>query len=148
MGENKERFIVVDTNILIAALINPSSSVWSILESKEIKFFVPEFFLSELEEYKDLIKHKLSKKDKRANFDFLISDLFKNIEIIPQRFYIEKLARAVDIMSDIDEKDSPFLALAITLSCPIWSNDNHFKQQKEIKSYTTGELIRELIERQ
>lgn len=147
MGENKERCFVIDTNVLISALINPSSPVWSIIESKDLDFVVPEFFLSELEEYRDLIKDKLAKKDKRANFDFLISELFKNIEIIPQNIYLEKLARAADVMKNIDEKDSPFLALAITLGCPIWSNDRHFKQQKIIKSFNSEELIKEFIEK-
>ncbi len=146
MGENKERCFVVDTNVLIATLINPSSPVWSIIESKNIKFFVPEFFLSELEEYRDLIKHKLAKKDKRAKFDFLISDLFKNIEIIPQNIYLEKLARAVDIMKNIDEKDSPFLALALSLDCHLWSNDKHFKHQNLVRRYTTKEILEQLKE--
>ena len=64
MGENK---IVVDTNVLIGALINPNSIVWSILEIKDIEFFVPEFFLLELNEYKQLIKEKLDTKYKYTN---------------------------------------------------------------------------------
>jgi len=64
LGENK---IVVDTNVLIGALINPNSIVWSILEIKDIEFFVPEFFLLELNEYKQLIKEKLDTKYKYTN---------------------------------------------------------------------------------
>ena len=145
MGENKEKIcIVVDTNILIAELINPSSAVLSILEVKDVDFFVPEFFLSEFSEYKDLIKEKLDKKEKLELFNFLISELFRNIVIIPEEMYSDTLPIAVEIMR-IDEKDSPFLALAMKLNCPLWSNDRHFRQQKEVKTYTTEELVEMFI---
>jgi predicted nucleic acid-binding protein len=48
-------------------------------------------------------------------------------------------------MKNIDEKDTPFLALAWQLSCPIWSNDKHFKEQTIAEVYTTkdvAELLR------
>ncbi len=135
----------MDTNILIAALINPVSVVWSILEIKDFEFFVPEFFLYELDEYKNLIKEKLDIRGARNTFNFLISELFKNITIIPEELYSDNLTTAAEIMRDIDEKDSPFLALAMTLNCSIWSNDQHFKRQTAAKTYNTDELIREFL---
>ncbi len=47
-------------------------------------------------------------------------------------------------MKYIDEKDTPFLALALQLNCPVWSNDKHFKQQNIAEVYTT-EKISELL---
>jgi predicted nucleic acid-binding protein len=44
-------------------------------------------------------------------------------------------------MGDIDLDDTPFLALALSLDCPIWSNDDHFKRQNVIKAVTTRELL-------
>jgi len=52
---------------------------------------------------------------------------------------------AFEVMKDIDEKDSPFLALAMSLKCPILSNDGHFKKQNLIRCYTTKEFIQEFI---
>jgi len=43
-------------------------------------------------------------------------------------------------MKDIDEKDTPILALAIAVEGIIWSNDDHFKKQTRINSLTTKEL--------
>ena len=37
---------------------------------------------------------------------------------------------AITIMKNIDLDDSPFLALAMMLNAPIWSNDRHFKEAK------------------
>ena len=42
---------------------------------------------------------------------------------------------------EIDIDDAPFLALAMSLNCPIWSNDGHFKKQHVVKAYTTRELM-------
>jgi predicted nucleic acid-binding protein len=140
-GNEKETRIVIDTNILMAALINPTSSVWFLLETKAIKFLAPEFFLLELKKYLELIKEKLNKKSALDSFNLLISNLFKNIIIIPEEFYFDMFPVAIDLMKNIDEKDSPFLALALKLKCAILSNDEHFKKQNEVKCYNIDEFI-------
>ncbi len=43
-------------------------------------------------------------------------------------------------MSKIDKNDVVFIAAALALNCPIWSDDKHFKKQKEIKIFTTKEI--------
>lgn len=43
---------------------------------------------------------------------------------------------------------SPFMALALYLGYPIWSNDDHFKQQNIVKTYTTEELMKLLREKE
>ena len=47
---------------------------------------------------------------------------------------------AEQTMKDLDVTDSPFLALALALGSPIWTNDVHFKQQNLVDVYTTNEL--------
>jgi len=39
-------------------------------------------------------------------------------------------------------EDAPLFALALTLGCPIWSNEEAFKDQKQVKIYNTADLIR------
>jgi predicted nucleic acid-binding protein len=51
---------------------------------------------------------------------------------------------AIEVMREIDINDSPFLALAMSLNCPICSNDGHFKRQDVIKAITTRELMNTL----
>lgn len=50
------------------------------------------------------------------------------------------MAIAEDILRNIDITDSPFLALAMALSCSIWSNDGHFQRQDKVVVYTTKDL--------
>ena len=66
--------------------------------------------------------------------------LQKHIHFVSKENYNEKMAIAEDILREIDITDSPFLALALTLDCSIWSNDGHFKQQNQVRAYTTKEL--------
>jgi predicted nucleic acid-binding protein len=39
-------------------------------------------------------------------------------------------------------EDAPLFALALTLGCPIWSKEEAFKDQKQVKVYNTQDLIR------
>lgn len=64
---------------------------------------------------------------------------------MPLDLYRPRMKAAFEIMKEIDEKDAPFLALALQLGLPIWSNDKHFQRQKEVRVYTTRDILR-LIE--
>jgi predicted nucleic acid-binding protein len=44
-------------------------------------------------------------------------------------------------MAAIDPKDTPFLALALHLECPLWSDDAHLKRQSLVPCYTTVEIL-------
>ena len=43
-------------------------------------------------------------------------------------------------MKEIDPKDTPFLALALHLECPLWSDDAHLKRQSLVPCYLTFEI--------
>ncbi|MDP2846444.1 MAG: PIN domain-containing protein, partial [Candidatus Methanoperedens sp.] len=57
--------LVLDTNIIISALINKKSTVRDILISDKITFYLPELVLSELLKHKELLCNKtgLSQKE-------------------------------------------------------------------------------------
>ena len=57
--------------------------------------------------------------------------------------FIDFSKEAYEIMKDIDEKDTPYIALALKLNCPIWSNDTDLKKQNKVKVYNTKELLEE-----
>jgi len=79
------------------------------------------------------------------DFIALLMLLQRHVHLISKEKYHQNLSLAEKIMRGTDINDSPFLALALTLDCPIWSNDRHFKRQKEVKIYGTAELIEEFI---
>lgn len=48
----------------------------------------------------------------------------------------------------IDKDDTEYVALSLAKGkLPIWSNDDHFKMQKEVPVFTTAELVSELKSR-
>ena len=125
--------LVVDANILFS-LSKESSSAYLILQKFNFKLSAPKFALLELSKYKEELIKK-SKKD----FDLIISDLKEKVNFIEESEYSEFLSEPQIKISD--PKNITYLALALKLKSPIWSNDPHLKQQSFIVVFTTSELI-------
>ena len=130
--------IVLDTNILISSLLR-NGLTRDILSLSPLKMYTVEYAKFEIEKHKDelLFKSKLDEK----SFDYLTEFVFSKVNFVPMAELSPFRDEAVEIMREIDIDDSPFIALAMLLGCPIWSNDLHFKKQNIIKSYTTKEII-------
>ena len=127
--------VVVDANILFALLIRGDFTLELFLR-EDVESYAPEFLLEEFESY----QHYLLDKTSRREEDFLLlMELFKRrIQLIPLSGYSSKLDEARAIISD--EKDTAYVALALTLNCPIWSNDKRLKRgQTKIGIYSTSE---------
>ena len=134
--------IVVDTNILISALIKDSTTRNLIIESKDT-LLLPELELEEIKEHKKEILEKSRLSD--TEFNILFSNLLKHFKIV-KTDYIENFKdRAFKIIGEIDKDDVIFIATALYLNCPIWSDDKHFKKQKIVKVFTTQEFIKEFV---
>jgi len=91
----------------------------------------------------ELIRNKTKLEEK--DFTGLSMLLQRHVHLVPEEKYRQNLPLAEKLMKDVDVSDSPFIALALTLKCPVWSNDEHFKQQKEVTVYKTEELIGEFF---
>ena len=125
--------LVLDSNIIFSALIKKSITREIIL-SDLFELYAPEYIFNEITKHKELRKSKLDGGD----FEALLLLLQIHIHLVTKDKYYEKMAVAEDILSNIDITDSPFLALALALDCPIWSNDEHFTQQDKVEVYTTN----------
>ncbi len=64
----------------------------------------------------------------------------KNFNVADREVLEPFRERAIKILKDIDPGDVQFLALAMALNCPIWSNDKDLKKQKVVKVYTTQKI--------
>ena len=137
----KKLLLVVDTNILISALLKPHSEKKTIFNPK-IELITPNFFLKELDKYAGEFQKRM--KISNQEFDEAIKLILDTITIIPENDYSNFLEEAAQMLTD--KKDSPFLALAIAKHCPIWSNDKGFKKQNRIRVFSTQELLKELVE--
>ena len=130
--------LVVDTNVLFTYFWEDSFSK-GILVDQDLEFFAPEHALFELKKHQKEIQEKTKISDE--DFKKLLRDLATFVEFIPLKEYSQFLSKASSIP---DKDDVDFIALALKMNCPIWSNDSHLKEQSSVKVFTTNELIKKL----
>lgn len=116
--------LVVDTNIVFSTLLNPHSAIGEILMNiqGDFIFFAPEHLKGELKKYSSRIAtySKLSQND-LANIEALVLSniTFVSEGQISQNSWIE----AFSLTNDIDEDDTPFIALGIEFNIKLWTGD-------------------------
>jgi predicted nucleic acid-binding protein len=102
--------------------------------------------LIEIEKYRDYLMKKAHQNERE--FDLTLSALIERISFIPESDFINNMDRAEKIMEEIDPKDSPFLAVALTSKVDgIWSEDRDFDEQNVIRRYSTKDMIDLLLEK-
>lgn len=130
--------LVVDTNILVSFFRN-NPVKFIILNSRQLnlELYSPEHCWKELANIKpSLLKYSKLSQGKLK----LEAEMLKNIvKPIPDELSKEFEPHA-KILSPHD-KDLPIFALALKLRCAIWSNEPAFKEQPEIKVFSTGDMI-------
>ena len=131
--------IVIDSNILFAALIKESTTRWIIL-FLEADFYFPEPLFEEVKKYKKLIEEKSGLNE--AEFSQNLKKILEYVSIIPTEDLQKYLEEATKIMEKIDPKDSVVLAAALSVKdCIIWSSDKDLTGQVKAKTVSTKELF-------
>lgn len=116
--------IVVDTNIIFSALLSQDGRIADLLLNSQnsFEFYTPSYTLGELKNHKSKLLKLSGLTD--DELDFLQGMIFKNIglvniENIPKTTFL----KAYELTKDIDENDTPFVALALELSSFLWTGD-------------------------
>ncbi len=118
--------IVTDANIIISALISDSRQIRRTLARKDLQFISPKFIVVELFKHAPKIQ-KATKLSKDSVLE-LLSSIINQI-----KFYEEDLisvgswTEAFRLCRDVDEKDTPYIALALEFDAKLWTNDNELK---------------------
>lgn len=130
--------IVIDTNILISAIVkNGFTRDFIINKGPNFEFLTPAYIVSEVNKHKKEIIKKANIDEEQ--FYFILKIIFKYINVINPIFYSDYLFKAKELIEHTN--DVPFLACALALDCPIWSNDKHFQKQNIVKVLTTGDML-------
>lgn len=75
-------------------------------------------------------------------FRTVLDEILSRIIIVPLKEYESMFSEALEIMKEIDEDDTAFLALALLIRQDgIWTNDPDFRLQKKVRVWTTKDLI-------
>ena len=128
--------LIIDNNILFS-LMKPNSTNSHLFSIMNAEFLAPEFINKEFKKYEEecLLKSKLSKPD----FIKRKKEILDKIKFIKFSEYKELIKTAKLYTKDID--DAPYIALALKINYPIWSNDKRLKEQNKVKILSTEDII-------
>ena len=151
--------LVADSNILFRFLLK-SSRIRELLYSGKILVYVPDWAVYEIEKYLERLRAKLARKGFSPTLlEYLKVELFGIVIIVPKRFFHEKIPEALSIASGFDEKDTPFIALALKLRIPLWTEDRDMLKHaflsgryialdtKAVEEILKGEKLEDVLER-
>ena len=130
--------LVIDANPFIAGFLR-NSTARKIILSDRITSFSPNWLIDEFERNESELMEKFPSSD-----DFFETKklLFKLVKIVAKHEYSEHMEEASKLTNHT--KDVPYFALALSLNCPIWSDEKSFKQQSKVKVCSTSDLVKEL----
>ena len=131
--------LVVDANILVAGFLR-SALTRELLLDERLNLYAPEYSLEETEAV--LTRPRFRKKLgdlSPADIRFILTSLTARIRVLPSKDYASKIDRATLIAPD--PGDIPYLATALFLRIPLWSNDAILKNQRIVPVYATEELL-------
>lgn len=137
--------LVVDANVLVAAFLR-SATTRELLLDKRLLLSSPEWSLIETERVlaTPQFRRRLGGLT-TAEVGSVLRQITSNIRIIPAVAYQRLLADAERLTPD--PADTPYLALALHLGVPLWSNDAALTQQYAVSVYTTHEVLEVLRRR-
>jgi len=132
--------VVVDANTIFSALLSKGRTFEVFLDNsllRRVEFIAPEFLFLEIGKHVDEIleRSSLSSQELALVFGFIKEE----IEFIPFDEFIRYAAEAETLAPHA--KDVHYFALALAYNAAIWSNEKAFKNQSEVRIYTTAELL-------
>lgn len=130
--------LVIDANILVAALLKDATTRQILLED-DLEFFAPEYLLTEIERTlkNPRIRRRIPLNDK--DLSELSSAIMSRVIFVPEKIFLSFIKRSLPLVTHIE--DAPYIALGLALKIPLWSNDSVLKKQRKVIIYTTPELI-------
>jgi len=128
------KIVVPDSNIIFRALRSPNSTARAVLLREDCQFLTPNFLFAEIFKYKEKILLR-SQASEQEVYEYLLL-LLRKIRFIPEDWVsLGSRIEAHRLCHDIDEKDTPFLALALEMEAQFWTVDEILKSGLMKKGY-------------
>ena len=131
---SKSKPVIVDTNIVFSALLRGESRFSEILLRTDHKPFVCEYVIIELFKHKD----RLLKASRLSEQDILrvLYLLLKRLNLYKEDLIsTENYSAALALCADIDENDTPHVALTLELDGLLWTGDKKLKNGLQRKGF-------------
>lgn len=129
--------IVVDANPIVSILITPGKPA-ELLFKEELELVAPNLLFQELKNNMEIIAQKSGLNNEEIKR--FIEILKNRIKVIPEEEFVSFKEKAMKVCPD--EKDLVYFALALSLKCPLWSNEKKLKEQGVVSVYATHQLMR------
>lgn len=132
--------LVVDTNILVAGALRARVTRELILNDR-FTLWGPEHLMVESKRNLGnlLLLPRLSDLSKTEVME-AFDEMTSRIRLVPTSSFRATIAEALRLAPH--PEDASFLALAMHLCLPLWSNDAGFKKQNAVTVYATHELLK------
>jgi predicted nucleic acid-binding protein len=118
--------VVIDTNLFFAALRTSENQVRTIIEDNSLTFIAPNFLIVEIFIHKNAILQK-SKIGELQLYEILALVLQKVRFVNEEAIAMGNAIEAYRLCSGVDEKDAPFVALALEYDALFWTRDQKLK---------------------
>ncbi len=131
--------LVLDANVLVAAFLRSATTRELLLDGR-LTFYAPEYSVAETEKVLGAprIRRRFGQLS-AVQVKTILSQLMAHVRIMPDVEYAPQLRRAQQLAPHAE--DAPYLALALHLRLPLWSNDTELKTQHAVLVYTTTEIL-------
>ena len=127
--------LVIDANIVMSCLV--SGGVAELVFSPHLELAAPELLFDEIRKHKKEIIAKSWLSD--AEVELLLTLIEKQVSVFP-RYTFEHLMPKAEKLLGKHVKDSPYIALALYLECPLWSYEKRFGNIHGIKVVDSSDV--------
>src|SRR3990167_11093966 len=118
------KVIVLDANVLIRAILGNKVRALITENIENIDFFTPDVCIADAQKYLPLLFEKRSIPIEPALV--LLRNLTPLLHIVDELVYQRAKDEAQLRIKNRDIRDWPIVATALTLNCPIWTEDQDF----------------------
>ena len=135
---NLERSYVVDTTELLSFFLNRNGLAGKIIRSFVLDLFTPYKAIDEI--WKN--RGEWFQRRPNLSLDDFTDTLNWYIKVVHVDRDSNEFTLAYKQMKSIDPNDAEFLALALKLKVPIWSEGKHYKCQQLVSVFTSKDINR------
>jgi predicted nucleic acid-binding protein len=131
--------VVVDANILIAALLGSKTAI-TLITAQEYSFYAPRCIVDEVRKYRDYICQKAEQTVEE--FDVNFDALMVFVQVLEYSEYYKHMEKSREAIAERDWKDADYIACALAIPADfIWTNDKDFTAQTLVPIKTTQQMM-------
>jgi len=126
--------VVIDANIIFSVLLSKNSRYRDLLFYEAYEFYSPNYVFLEIFKHKEKIL-QYTKETEEEVYGF-IGKILKRIHFVNEDLISEEnYLRAYTLCKEIDENDTPFIALALEINGCLFSGDEKLKKALKNKGF-------------